>query len=121
MLPTSTGSANAHYRAALAGIRERGFAVEQDMPGRGDALSGGSAKVLVDQLERGRFYPAFSVNAPVFDLDGLVAPAVCAFLDPPSARSGADVEAVGEQVRAAAGAITGDLAGNPIGRAGSAE
>lgn len=119
------------YRIALRVVRERGFVVERDRPERSPAGPGTSApelrlsrrlhtesrgamadRVLADVVDPMARYAAFSINAPVFDRQGAVVLAVCAFLDPPVERSGGEVTAIGKQVCAAAAAVTVDIAGS---------
>ncbi|HJQ48855.1 MAG TPA: helix-turn-helix domain-containing protein [Amycolatopsis sp.] len=120
----------AWYGSVLAVVRARGFAVEQDRPERPSVTSSGTAtelrlsrrlhaesrsrmadRVLVGSLEPDEGYSAFSVNAPVFDRQGDVALALCAFLDPPVPRRGADLAAIGQRVRMAAADVTCAIGG----------
>jgi DNA-binding IclR family transcriptional regulator len=120
----------AWYRDVLEVVRGRGYVVEQDRPERPETPSGASApelrlsrrlhaesrgrmadEVLIGALGAANRYAAFSVNAPVLDRNGATALAVCAFLDPPSERSGANIAAIGELVRAAAAEVTADVGG----------
>jgi DNA-binding IclR family transcriptional regulator len=117
--------ARERFDPVLGEIRKRGFVVEQDPPEIADVLPGASAteirlnrrlraekrsrladRVLVGALIEDETYTAFSVNAPVFGLDGTVSLALCAIMDPPVARSGAELAVVGENVRAAAEVVT---------------
>lgn len=124
----------AHYLSVLAAVRERGFGVEQEIPGEqalGEQLERrlaaargqGRARMLEQEqndvmlpemavagLETGRTYIPFSINATVFDSAANPVVAVCAY-DFRETLTADEVAAVGRTVRAAANQVTAAMFG----------
>lgn len=124
----------AHYRTALAAVRERGFGFEHHEPDPetvgqrlDDSLQSlrgeNRARILEEQydalltpdmmggpLESGREYWPFSINAAAFDSAGRPVLAICAY-DFREPLSSSEVEAIGATVLAAARTVTASMHG----------
>ncbi|MFV0532076.1 MAG: IclR family transcriptional regulator [Cumulibacter sp.] len=118
-----------HYRTVLAAVRGRGYGVECALPGEEalgvhvqneleDVRGGARERVLesvysrmmrpqmaIAELDPGRQYLPFSINAPVFDDSAVAVLAVCAY-DFRTPLSAAEVHTIGLTVRATAHGIT---------------
>lgn len=133
--PAARSAGNrAHYLAVLDAVREREFMMEEFPPNphglrdifrditesthghaRAERLVAQQVKVLYPEVAVGalvpdRMYWPISVNAPVFDPNSRAIAAIC-LLHFPDAMSGAQLTAIGAQVREAAREVTRSTAG----------